>query len=98
MAAADDIRAILATSSDLFTAGEVSSACILSNYDDEIETDGFGGSKQYIRRSDALVCADDFPNLGEDDAVTVNGAGYKVLSARLIQDGHVLMVGLQVQR
>lgn len=98
MAAADDVRLMLAISDDIFAAGASSSPCFLVTFDDEIVTDNFGGSKQIIRRSYALVCADDFPNLGEDDTVTVNGANYTVLDTRIIQDGHMLQVNLQVAK
>jgi hypothetical protein len=98
MAAADDVRLMLATSSDTFAAGATSSPCFFSTFDDEVQTDNFGGAKQFVRRSHVLVCADDFPDLSEDDAVTVNGKNYTVLDTRLIQDGHMMQVNLQVSK
>ena len=95
MAAVDDIRTMLATSSDVFSAGAVSSPCFFSTYDDTVTTDNFGGAQQTVRRSDALVATADFPNLKEDDPVTVNGTPYKVLDTRLIQDGQMILVNLQ---
>jgi len=98
MAAADEVRAMLATSDDVFTAGAVSGPCFFWTYDDEVQTDAFGGSKQLVRRADAQVCADDFPALGQDDTVSVNGTSYTVFGTRLIQDGHSLMVNLKLVR
>ncbi len=96
MAAADDFRIMLATSDDILATADKSSPCFLCTYDDEVITDNFGGSKQLVRRMEALVCADDFPNLKKDDRITVNGTLYSVLSTRLIQDGHVLMINLKI--
>lgn len=96
MAAADDIRAMLATSADTFVAGAVSSPCFLSTPDEEVMMDAFGGSKQIVRRTYALVCTDDFPALSEDDQVTVNGDVHTVLATRRIHDGHMLEVNLKL--
>jgi hypothetical protein len=95
MAAADDVRLMLATSSDTFAAGGISSPCFFSSFDDEVQTDNFGGAKQIVRRSFVLVCADDFPNLYEDDQALVNATSYTVLSTQLIQDGQMMQVNLQ---
>lgn len=98
MAAADDVRLMLATSSDTFAAGSASSPCFFVSFDDEVQTDNFGGAKQFVRRSYVLVFADDFSDLSEDDAVTVNGSSYTVLDTRLIQDGQMMQVNLQVSK
>lgn len=86
---------MLATSGDVFSAGEVSSPCFFTTYDDTVTTDSFGGSQQTVRRSDAMVATADFPALKEDDPVTVNEMAYKVLDTRLIQDGQMTLVNLQ---
>jgi hypothetical protein len=102
MSAADDVRLILATSEDTFTAGAVTSPSFITSYDDEIETDTFGGSKQIIRRTYALVCTDDYPAVTEDNLVSATHDGvttnYKVLDTRRIQDGHMMQVNLQIVR
>jgi hypothetical protein len=95
MAAADDVRYMLSSSSDVFAAGATSSPCFAHTFDDEVELDNFGGSKTIIARFFVLVCADDFPNVKDDDLVTVNGISYKVLDTRRIQDGHMLQINLQ---
>ena len=95
MAAVVDIRLMLATSGDVFSAGAVSSPCFFTTYDDVVTTDNFGGAQQTVRRSDATVATADFPDLKEDDAVTVNGTAYKVLDTRLIQDGQMTLINLQ---
>jgi hypothetical protein len=99
VAAVDDVREILATSADTFAAGATSLPCFFTTFDDEVQTDSFGGSKQLIRRAYALVCADDFAALKDDDQVTVTVEGvatlYSVLNTRLIQDGHMMQVNLQ---
>jgi hypothetical protein len=98
VAAADDVRLILATSDDVFTAAGISTPCIYNSFDEEVQMDNFGAAKQIIRRAYALVCTDDFPNLKQDDQVTVNQVQYKALSTQRIQDGHMMQVNLQVVR
>jgi hypothetical protein len=92
----DDIRAMLATSDDIFSDGASQSPCFLVNYDDEIQMDNFGGGKQFVRRTGAQICTADFPNLQEDDKVVVNDTAYKVLDTRLIHDGRMTLVQLQI--
>lgn len=95
MAAADGVRAMLASSGDVFAAGATSSPCFVNTFDEEISLDSFGASKTILARYFVLVCTDDFLNLKDDDQVTVNGITYKVLSTQRIQDGHMLQVNLQ---
>lgn len=95
MSTADEVRSILQSFDDIFMASDASSPCIFSTYDEEVQTDSFGGSKQTIRRTSAVVCTDDYPALAEEDAVTVNGVAYTVLDVRVIQDGHMMLVNLQ---
>lgn len=96
MSAADEVRAMLATSDDVFTAGAVSRPCFFWTYDDEVQMDAFGGSKQIVRRTHAQVCSDDFPALKQDNPVSVNGVAYTVLGTHLVQDGHSLIVNLKL--
>ena len=95
MSTANDVRSILSSFDDEFSNGAVSSPCILNRFDELVESDNFGGSKQTVRRTTVLVCADNYPDLGTDASVTVNGANYTVLDTQLIQDGHMLEVNLQ---
>jgi hypothetical protein len=95
MTGADEMRLILANSADVFSAGAVSKPCIVETFDEEVPTDQFGGAKQLITRTFALVCWDDFQSLSEDDQVSVNGTAYTVLNVRRIHDGHALQVNLK---
>ena len=92
----DDIRAMLATSDDIFSDGTSQSPCFLVTYDDVVRTDNFGGSEQTVRRTAAQVCTTDFPNLQEEDKVAVNDKAYQVLDTRLIHDGRMTLVQLQI--
>ena len=58
--------------------------------------DAFGGGKQLVRRSAVQVCTADFPNLQEEDQVAVNDTAYTVLNTRLIHDGRMTLVNLQI--
>ena len=94
MTAADQLREILSTSDDLFTAGEKTAPCIFNCFDEDLtlpET----GSRQLIARAFAVVCWDDFSDLEEDVQVTVNGDLYSVLDVQRIHDGHAAHVNLQ---
>ena len=92
----DDIRAMLATSDDIFSDGASQSPCFLVTYDDEVQTDAFGGSKQIVRRTAAQICTADFPRVQQDDKVAVNATAYTVLDTRLIHDGRMTLVQLQI--
>ncbi len=94
----DDIRAMLATSDDTFSDGASQSPCFLVNYDDEVQMDAFGGGKQFVRRTAVQICAADFPNLQEEDKVAVNDTSYTVLDTRLIHDGRMTFVQLQIAK
>jgi hypothetical protein len=98
MAEDDDILAMLSTSDDTFSDGSTPSPCFLSSFDDLVSTDSSGGSQQTVRRTTAIVRASDYPNLTEDSEVTVNDTAYVVLNARLIQDGRMLSVDLQIDK
>jgi hypothetical protein len=96
MSAADEVREILGTSDDVMATSDISAPCLFHTYDEDVQTDNFGGAFQVIRRTAVLVAAADFPRLRQNDLVTVNEVVYNVYSTRLLQDGAVLQVNLSL--
>ena len=91
----EDIDAMLADGPDTATIGEVTVACQLWTHDEIQAKDAQSGGHS-LGMSYILLRASLFPQLAQDDPLTVNGNSYRAALVSRVQDGKVLHIWLGV--